>query len=78
MTKKVNIREAIGLTSQEADECWNQDFMDPGDVEDPESALSDIISNNELSAAQKVYATWIYTNNRKERLKLIEANMESW
>ena len=71
MTKKKTIREVIGLTSQEADECWNQDFMDPGEVQDPEGALEDIILNEELSVSQKVYATWIYANNRKEMLKLI-------
>ena len=78
MTKDKSIRYIIGLTSQEADECWNQDCMDPGEVVDPEISLNDIISNEELSVAQKVYSTWIYTNNRKERLKLIEANIETW
>lgn len=77
MSIKKNIYEIIGLTNQEMNECWNRDFMDPGEVVCPEVVLKDIISDKELSIEQKIYATWIYTCTRKKRLQLIEANGEA-
>lgn len=60
MATKKNIYETIGLTNQEMNECWDRDFMDPGEVVCPETALNDIISDKELSFEQKICYMDIY------------------
>ena len=70
MSKNKDIFEEIGLTVEEANDCWDKDFInDLNEFKSPGLILKEIISSNDLSVEQKVYLTWIYAytlENRKE------------
>ena len=58
MSEDKDIYERIGLTVDEANSCWDRDCINDLDLkefDDPAKVLSDIISDDELSAKQKIY-----------------------
>ena len=60
MSKNKDIFEKIGLTVGEANDCWDHDCVnDMDESKEPVEVLKEIISDKELSVAQKVYLTWM-------------------
>ena len=77
MLQNKDIFEKIGLTAEEAKDCWDHDCVNDMDgSQEPAEVLKDIISDKELSVEQKVYLTWIYAYplDKKREMKKIEDN----
>lgn len=79
MSEKQNIFEKIGLTFEEANECWERHFVNEIRSFSPtENVLKDVISDDNLSVAQKVYLTWIYASTLESRKEMSQKEEDSW
>ncbi len=75
MSEKKRIFEKIGLDIDEANKCWDYDFVnDMEDFRDPAEILKEIISDKWLSIEQKVYLTWIYGSTLEKRKDIENIN----
>lgn len=81
MSEDKDIYERIGLTVDEANSCWERDYINDFDSEefrDPAKVLSDIIFDDELSVKQKIYLTWLYGYTLEKRIEFCDVNNDAW
>lgn len=79
MSKNNDIYEKIGLTVEEANKCWDYDFVNEmNDFTSTEVVLKEIISDDELSVVQKVYLTWIYAYTLEKRKETRYIEDDAW
>ncbi len=81
MSEEQDIFEKIGLTVDEANDCWDQNCiteLDLQEFDDPAKVLMDIISNDELSVKQKIYLTWLYGFTLEKRLAFCKISQDAW